>query len=111
MKPQTPGHRVLIKPDSLEEVDPIFASAKKAGFELIEKTERQEASIIDVGTVVQLGGTAFDAFGGREHWCKVGDRVSYTRHGGKTITNPGNKDEKWLVLNDEDIIMVWSEND
>ena len=107
MKPVTPGHRVLVKPDSLVTVDPVFASAKKAGLELLEKTDRQESTIIDTGTVIQLGGTAFDAFGGREFWCKVGDRVSYTRHGGKFIFNPDDAEEKWLVLNDEDIIMVW----
>lgn len=111
MKPITPGHRILIKPDSLDTVDPVFASAKKAGLELIEKTERQEATIIDTGIIVQLGPTAYNDFGGREHWCKVGDKVSYTRHGGKIIHNPDDKEEKWLVLNDEDVIMVWSTNE
>ena len=108
MKPQTPGHRILIKPDTLETVDPVFASAKKAGFVIAEKTERDEASIIDTGTIVQLGATAYDDYGGRENWCKVGDKVSYTRHGGRMISNPDNVEEKWLVLNDEDVIMVWS---
>ena len=111
MKPQTPGHRVLIKPDTLEFVDPAFKRAKDIGIELLAKTERDEATIIDTGIVVQLGGTAFDAFGGREHWCKEGDKVSYTRYGGKMIPNPDNKDEKWLVLNDEDILMVWNKDD
>lgn len=111
MKPQTPGHRILIKPDTLDDVDPVFASARKAGFQFAEKTERQEATIIDIGTVIQIGPTAYDAFGGADKWCKVGDRVSYTRHGGKTIHNPDNQEEKWLVLNDEDVIMVWSKDD
>lgn len=107
MKPQTPGHRILIKPDSLVEVDPVFASAKKFGIEIAKKTERDEASIIDTGTVVQLGATAYNDYGGRENWCKVGDKVSYTRHGGRMISNPDDVEESWLVLNDEDVIMVW----
>lgn len=107
MKPVTPGHRVLVKPDSLTTIDPIFASAKAAGFELLERTERQEATIIDTGIVVQMGPTAYKDFGGADNWCKIGDRVSYTRHGGKMIANPDDAEEKWLVLNDEDVIMVW----
>lgn len=107
MKPQTPGHRVLVKPTSLEEVDPVFALAKKANIQLIERTERQEATIIDTGTVVQVGPTAFNDFGGADKWCKVGDVISYTRYGGKTVADPDDKENKWLVINDEDVIMVW----
>jgi co-chaperonin GroES (HSP10) len=107
MKPVTPGHRVLIKPDNLEDIDPAMASAKKAGMVFLAKTERDEATIIDIGTVVQIGPTAYKDFGGADNWCKVGDKVSYTRHGGKMLSDPDNAETKWLVLNDEDIIMVW----
>lgn len=109
MKPKTPGHRVLIKPDTLDEHDPVLARAKQAikGFELAGINERKESTIIDTGIVVELGPTAYQDFGGRDKWCKVGDKVSYTRHGGKAIYNPDNQEEKWLVINDEDIIMVW----
>jgi co-chaperonin GroES (HSP10) len=107
MKPVTPGHRVLIKPDSLDTIDPAFAAARKMGIQFIEKTERQESTIIDTGVVVQIGPTAFNDFGGVDNWCKVGDRVSYTRHGGKMLSDPEDANTKWLVLNDEDIIMVW----
>jgi len=107
MKPNTPGHRILIKPDSLDTVDPVIARARAAGFTITDKTEREEATIIDTGIVVQLGKTAYNDYGGRENWCDVGDRVSYTRHGGKMISDPDNKDVKYLVLNDEDIVMVW----
>lgn len=106
MKPVTPGHRVLVKPIKLEEVDAAVASAKASGIFLLEKTQRQESTIIDIGTVIQLGPTAFDDFGGADKWCKVGDTISYTRHGGKFIKDPKGEDE-WLVLNDEDVVMVW----
>lgn len=109
MKPVTPGHRVLVKPSKLEDHDPAFAAAKKIGIELIQKTQRQEATIIDWGTVVQMGPTAFVDFGGADKWCKVGDTISYTRHGGKFIKDP-ESDEEWLVLNDEDVVMVWETN-
>ena len=107
MTPKTPGHRILVKPDTLDDIDPTIASARKAGIQLIEKTARQEATIIDTGVVIQIGPTAYADFGGADKWCQVGDRVSYTRHGGKMLPNPDNLEEKWLVLNDEDVLMVW----
>lgn len=107
MKPVTPGHRVLVKPDTLQEYDPVFQSARKAGIELVKTTERQEATAVDTGVVIQIGPTAYKDFGGADNWCRVGDKVSYTRHGGKFVSDPDNADEKWLVLNDEDIVMVW----
>lgn len=110
MIPQIVGHRLLIKPITLEQHDEAFARARAAGLELMPKTQRQEASIIDRGTVEQIGPTAFKDFGG-EAWCQVGDQVDYVRHGGKFVVNPDNKDEDWLVINDEDVLVVWRSND
>lgn len=106
MKPVTPGHRILIKPTKLEDHDPAVKSAKASGLIIPEKTQRQEATIIDTGVVIQIGPTAYKDFGGADNWCKVGDMVSYTRHGGKFVKDP-DSDEEWLVLNDEDVVMVW----
>lgn len=108
MKPQTPGHFVLVKPDSLHEYDPVFQSAKKSGITLIEPTERKEATGIDTGIVVQIGPNAWHGFKDGKPWCKVGDRISYVRHGGKFVYDPDNKENKWLILNDEDVVMVWT---
>lgn len=110
MKPQIVGHRLLIKPITLEELDPAFAKAKAIGLELMEKTQRQESSIIDRGLVEDIGPTAFKDFGGAA-WCKIGDHVDYVRHGGKIVTDPENKENKWLICNDEDILCVWRPND
>jgi co-chaperonin GroES (HSP10) len=107
MKPKTPGYRVLIKPDTLETFDPVFASAKKSGIALLEADERKEATAIDTGVVIQIGPVAFSDRGGADAWCQVGDRVSYARHGGKIIKDPENVENKYLVLNDEDVVMVW----
>jgi len=111
MIPKTPGYRVLIKPDSLEEFDPVVASAKSSipGFEFAATEERQERTAIDTGTVLEIGPVAFVDRGGKENWCEVGDRVSYARHGGKSLKDPKNPDTRYLVVNDEDIIMVWKE--
>ena len=109
MKPNTPGHRLLIKPDSLHDYDPVFQSAVKSGIQLVEATERKEATGVDTGIVVQIGPSAFHGFGDSSPWCKEGDRISYVRHGGKFVNDPDNKDNKWLVINDEDVVMVWSD--
>ena len=107
MKPNIVGHRLLIKPVTLEEVDPAFAAAKRMGLDLSERTQRQESSIIDRGIVEQIGPTAFKDFGG-DAWCSVGQMVDYVRHGGKYVLDPDNKETKWLVINDEDVLVVWS---
>lgn len=107
MKPKTPGYRVLVKPDTLETFDPAVAAAKRAGIQLLESDERKEATAIDTGIVVQVGPVAFSDRGGSEAWCAEGDRISYARHGGKILKDPENPNTKYLVINDEDVVMVW----
>ncbi len=106
MKPQILGHRLLVQPISLEDHDPAVASAKRAGIHIMDKTERQEASIINSGVIVQIGPTAFLEVGGLT-WCSVGDRVDYVRHGGMFVHDPDNKENKWYVINDEDVLVIW----
>jgi hypothetical protein len=110
MKPQIVGHRLLIKTITLAEHDPAFAAAKRMGLEIATKTERLESTIIESGIVEQIGSTAFKDFGGTP-WCEVGDRVDYVRHGGKFVHDPDDKENKWLVINDEDVLVVWRQND
>lgn len=101
MTPYIVGHRLLVKPISLEEHDPAFARARAMGIQLAEKTERQEASIISSGVVLQVGEKA------EEGWAQVGDRIDYVRHGGMYVVDPDNKENKWYVINDEDVLVVW----
>lgn len=96
------GHRLLIKPQKLEEVDDAYKAAKAAGIILQESTERLQQTAVDKGLVLAIGTTAFKDFGG-EPWCKVGDLVAYARYGGKVIKDPDTQEE-FLILNDEDLI-------
>lgn len=96
------GHRLLIQPQKLEEVDNAYKAAKAAGIILQESTERLQQTAVDKGVVIDIGPTAFKDFGG-EPWCKIGDLVAYARYGGKVIKDPYTQEE-YLVLNDEDII-------
>jgi co-chaperonin GroES (HSP10) len=98
-------HRILVKPDVLEEIDPIFAAAKRAGLDIGFATERErEQAAIDTGTVVSYGPTAFKDFGA-DNPLTTGVKVVYAKYGGKAVVDPSTK-IKYVVLNDEDIIAV-----
>ena len=100
------GHRVLVKPFTVEQVDETIKNARAAGILIVDNDDaklRQNA--VDRGIVVGIGSTAYKDFGG-EPWVVVGDSVYYSRYAGKWITNPDTEDEL-LALNDEDIIAVY----
>lgn len=98
------GHRILVKPERLEDIDPALKRAREWGLQLAESPKRQEQAAVDKGTVLQIGPTAFKDFGG-EAWCAVGDLVAYAKYGGKYVTDPYTQEEV-LILNDEDIVAV-----
>lgn len=102
------GHRVLIKPDPVKEQIEVPKALKDTGFDVVKPAdlEKREEAATEIGTVIGIGNTAFRAFDGSdpnwEPWCKVGDRVLFTRYSGKMITDPVTK-EKFFVINDEDV--------
>lgn len=96
------GHRVIVKPEKLEDVDKTVASAKSVGIYIPETSERQEQIAVDKGVVVAIGDTAFKDFGGVP-WCEVGDKVAYARYSGKLMKDTEDEVE-YLILNDEDLI-------
>ena len=96
------GHRIIVKPQKIEDLDETYRSAKTAGIYIPELELRKEQIAVDKGTVIAIGTTAFQDYGG-DPWCNVGDFVAYARHGGKLIEDPADK-EVYLVLNDEDVI-------
>jgi len=99
-------HRVVIKPETLEEFSPEHQRAKQIGIIIatVEDTKRAEASV-DRGVVVAIGPTAFKDFG-VESPVKVGDSVNYAKFAGKVVTEG---DEKFILLNDEDLICLIKE--
>lgn len=112
MRLEPVGHRVVVKPEKLEERDPTYARASKAGIALPDSDDkrRREAGS-DRGIVISVGPNAFREFNlaaGVDNipWCKTGDRILYAKHAGKWTENPDNADEQWLILNDEDVVGV-----
>jgi co-chaperonin GroES (HSP10) len=99
------GHHVLVRPQKLEEVDVAYASAQRAGIQLLETEKRKEQIAISKGHVLFLGPTAYKDFQEGTPWCQVGDLVAYARHGGMYIKDPETT-EDLLLLNDSDIVAI-----
>ena len=100
------GCRVLIKPFKIQEHDKVFASAKAAGIQLPEFSERKEQVNVDKGTILQIGLQAHPDYVGN---IAVGDIVGFAKFGGKFVQDPED-DEIYLIVNDEDLICIFKGN-
>lgn len=103
------GHRLLVKPQKIEDVDKVYASAAKAGIITLDQTARQEQLAVDKGIVVSIGINAFKAFDDGDPWCVEGDLVAYARYGGKIVQDP-ETNENYIILNDEDVVAIFKNN-
>jgi co-chaperonin GroES (HSP10) len=58
--------------------------------------------------VIASGEMAFHGWGNGEPWVKVGNRVTFLKHGGvlKKIN-----DEDYRIINDEDLLTVFTEEE
>lgn len=103
------GHRVLIKPDPVEE-----RTGSGIWIHTPETAKLEEAAQVR-GTVVAIGPTAWHAFdrynpdGTRNtswvEWCKVGDKVYYAKYSVKRITDT-ETGEEYVIANDQDIVAI-----
>lgn len=102
-------HRVLVKIEKLEDVDPVYAAAARAGlhFSMDEDVKRQQAAV-DRGTVIAIGPTAFRDFG-VECPIQVGDVIAFAKYSGKSVVDPDDRDTHYVLLNDEDVVCVVKE--
>jgi co-chaperonin GroES (HSP10) len=110
--PRAIGHRVVVKPYSLAEADPMLARAQALGITLQPVDERKLATGVDRGTVVEVGPNAFSALNVNcpdVPWCKVGDLIAYTKNAGKYIKTTEEALDSLLVINDEDVVAVLEE--
>ena len=109
------GHRILVRPYSIEERDETFKKAKAAGI-MIAPTDdhnRREAGV-DRGEVLQVGPDAFrgfylNSYGTLENftpWCKPGDFIAFAKYSGMIVEKDG---EKFLIINDEDVVCILEE--
>ena len=90
------GHRVLVKPDEIEEVT-------EGGIILAQTDKSRKEDAQQSGTLVQVGPTAWKAFDEGEPWANVGDKVLFAKYGGYSVDLDG---ELHRIMNDEDITAV-----
>lgn len=89
-------HRVLVKPDKLEE---------KTSSGIIIQYDKREEAAVEKGVVIMVGSTAYKEFGttAEEQGIIPGARVSFAKYAGKTMMDG---DTKYILLNDEDLVGV-----
>lgn len=98
------GHRVIVRPDRLEDTDATYKKASAAGIVFAETdTLKREKSAVVYGTLVAVGFQAWKDFSNGEPWAKVGDKVMFARYTGSSFHKG---DDLFLVLNDQDILAV-----
>lgn len=100
MKVRPIGHRVLIKPDKVEEVS-------KGGIIIAKPAIDKEQLGQVTGIVLAIGEDCWREYD--KPWCQVGDRVLYQRYAGMRV--PDNECEggfrsDMVLLNDLDITGV-----
>jgi co-chaperonin GroES (HSP10) len=98
-------HRVLVKPDAVEEADEAIRRARALGIEV--QLDKREQAAVEVGVVILVGSTCYKEFGStaEEQGVVEGAKVSFAKYAGKTIKDG---DTKYVMLNDEDIIGVFA---
>lgn len=99
------GCRILVKPFTIEEEDEAYMRAKALGIRIPEKTEREKMSLIDKGTVLQIGPSCDKTY---VEGLQVGDTIGFTKFGGKFVKSLDGKEE-FLVINDEDVIVIYKD--
>lgn len=96
-------HRVLVKPDNVEDADDVIRSARQSG--LVVQLDKREQAAVELGSVVLVGDTSYKEFGTTAEAQGVvpGAKVFFAKYAGKSVKDG---DEKYLLLNDEDILAV-----
>ena len=94
------GHRVLIKPDDIEE-------KTKGGIYIPSSTVHQERQAQDKGTVLDIGLGCWVDMADGSPWCKVGDKVYYPRYSGMKVKDG---EIELILVSDEDIVAVITES-
>lgn len=95
---ETLGFRVLLKPEILKQT---------ASGIMIAASERSQAINSDKGVIVGIGPEAFKALK-VDHKFKVGDKVFYAKYGTKVLKDE-EADELYIIANDEDILVGYTD--
>jgi len=89
----TGGH-LLVLPEKVEE-------KTKGGIYLPQTTlEKEQAAT--VGTLIAIGPTAWKDLDDGVAWAEVGDKISYSRYAGVSMS--GKDNDSYVLINDNDVL-------
>jgi len=98
------GHRVLIKPDKVEKTT--------ASGIILSIDEKLEKGGVQKGLLVDHGDQAWKAFSidfSGKPWANKGDYIYFSRYAGKFVQDPADPETEYMIMNDEDILGVITE--
>ena len=96
------GHYILVKPDPVE-------TKTSGGIVLVQETIDTEQRNTTKGILVAIGPIGWAEFGNGEPWAKLGDHVCYGQYAGRNMK--GIDDERYVLMNCEDILAVINDQD
>lgn len=97
---ETLGKRVVLKP--------YVEKVSKGGIVIAQST-RNQAIHTDKGEVVLIGPACwYDLPEASKPKLKTGDMVYYAKYGAKTIQDPNDPDTFYILANDEDILVGYT---
>ena len=98
------GYRLLIKPDEVETSHEVKGTDIKIAIAVDEKLYKATMS---TGIVIDIGPLAWVDYNKnsvlKNPWVKIGDKILYSRYGGKLIQDPETKEE-FIILDDGDVL-------
>lgn len=97
LNPETLGFRLVLKPIG-------FKKVSDGGIDLSAIDARTHAINTDKGEVFLIGPSCWDRLE-RKPEIKAGDKVMYAKWGAKIIVNPEDKEDIYIIVNDEDILV------
>jgi co-chaperonin GroES (HSP10) len=95
-------YKVIIRPEEIDETDPVLKRAKAAGIEIAHDTKDRERMAQIKGTLVAAGGNAFEDWRGAIP--KPGDVVYYAKYAGINIK--GADGAEYRLCNDKDLSAI-----
>jgi co-chaperonin GroES (HSP10) len=98
------GYRLLVKTATYDEFDPVFKSAKEFGLEVVKDSQVRYDASVDEGIIVSMGPDVWSTY--KAPWAEKGDYIAFAKNAGKNLVDPEDKDTRYVVLNDEDVIAV-----
>jgi co-chaperonin GroES (HSP10) len=99
-KPNTLGVRCILKPEGVKKMS-------AGGIDLSSISLRTQAINTDKGVVFMIGESAWYDKAIKPD-IKVGDLVFYAKYGAKTVQNPEDPEDFFILLNDEDILVGYT---